>query len=597
MFFFGPESEKPVQEVRELAQRPPSSHRAPSPAPVFPPKHEPGQNGISEGPQQPAPKRSRKTTTTAADRNGSAGRKTAPTSAGLVTNIELNAPNGHASSINDARSPSATEAGPEEIGSTLNGIQTDDRMDVDTDAEHMTEGRPETPLPHTLMNGESRAIQVEPAKVASLEPNTTILGVNENTSLAQVLWHPTDSSLLAAHSQSLCGAWRMAGSSQGIRPELQELVRYSGDDEIVTAVAWEPNGRTLAVALATSAGGEVHLYDSQDLCLVETLSASQRLIYRLQWQKAGSRLVGLAPLEDEKEGSSILLWDVSPAAHHPGPYDVTVPETLEDVDCATFEGQGVVCASGGSAVYHCRAYSELEVEQKWFSRSTTEGTEKWSFVKCSWQTLNDSLVVAASSESGRIWLPARDLVHHAHQGPITSLQIRPTQAGGVRALSTTDFATCSVDGTIKAWRYDDSSNSVMTLCKLSLGPTQPFKALSYSPDGFCIAGASYGDVRIWNAEHSYSPMATWQGPPQQWHGNTLKEEEDLASNGGMSSVNGDALSPAEHSLTWDADSMKLAFSLGAQVCCLVNVCTQLTVVGRHHQLSTMTMKEYPTGGL
>lgn len=564
MFFFGPESEKPIQEIRDLAQRPPSSHRVPSPAPVLPQKREPGPNGVSEGTPQPAPKRSRKTTTSAADRNGATGRKQAPTSAGLVTNIELNAPNGHAGSVNDARSPSATEPGPEDIGSAINGVQTDDRMEVDTDAEQTTEGRAETPILHTLANGESRAIQVEPARIAHLESKTTVLSVNDNAALAQVVWHPTDATLLAAHGQALCGAWKTTGLNQGIRPTVQELVKFSGEDEMVTAIAWEPSGRTLAIATATSAGGEVHLYDSQELCLIETLSASQRLIYRLQWQRTGSRLVGLAPLEDMSQGSSILLWDVSPSALHPGPHDITVPETLEDVDCAVIEGQGVVCASGGSAVYHCRAYTELEVENEWTSRSS-DMVEKWSFVKCSWKSLNDSLVVAASSETGRIWLPARNIFHDAHQGPISSLQIRPAQVAGVKSLSTTDFATCSVDGTIKAWRFDESSKSLTTLCKLTLGATQPLKALSYSPDGFCLAGASYGDVRIWNAEHGYSQMAMWQGREQQWNGNALKED-DLVSNGGISSVNGDVSSLTEHSLSWDADSMKLAFSLGSQVC-------------------------------
>ncbi|ETN37673.1 uncharacterized protein HMPREF1541_07296 [Cyphellophora europaea CBS 101466] len=563
MFFFGPESEKPAQEVREIAQRPSSSHRAPSPASLVPQKREPGPNGTSEGLLQPGPKRSRKTTTSAADRNGVPGRKPAPTSAGLVTNIELNAPNGHPGSINDARSPSATEPGPEDSTSIANGIQLGDRMDVDTDAENHSELPPETPVLHTLMNGESRAVQVEPAKVVNLVPSTTILGVHESASLCQSLWHPHDTSLLTAYSQSLCGAWRLSGIQQNFRPELQELVRYAAEDEMVTAIAWEPSGRTFAVALSTSAGGEIQLYDGQDLGLLETLSASQRLIFRLQWQETGSRLVGLAPVEDERQGSSILLWDLSNAVQHAGPHDVTVPEILEDIDCAMFENQGVVCASGGSAVYHCRAFSELEVEQKWTAKST-EGAEQWSFVKCAWQSLNDSLVVAASSDTGRIWLPAKDLIHEAHHGPITGLQIRPRPANGLHTLSTTEFATCSVDGTIKAWKYDESSNSLMTLCKLSLGPSQILKTLSYSPDGFCLAGGSYSDVRIWNAEHGYSQMATWQGQEPEWHGNALKDE-DLVSNGGISSLNGDSGSQAYHSLAWDADSMKLAFSLGSQV--------------------------------
>lgn len=558
MFFFGPESEKPAQEIRDLAQRPSSSHRAASPPPVIPQKREPGPNGPNEGTPQPTAKRNRKTTSANADRNGATGRKQAPTSAGLVTNIELNAPNGHLAPIHDARSPSATEPGPDELGTVINGVQTEDRMDVDTDAEHGPDGRAETPMVHTLTNGESKAIQVEPAKIADLNFNTSILTSNDNTNLVQAAWHPNNSGLVAAYGDSLCGAWRTVGP----RPLMQELIRFGGQEESVTAIAWEPGRGTLAVALATNAGCVVNLYQGRELSLSESLSASQGLCTRLQWQKSGSKLIGLAPEEDVRQGSTILLWDASESAQFPGPQEIPVPEALEDIDCAMFEGQGVVCAAGGSAVYHCRAYTELEVEQKWTSVSQ-DTPEKWSLVRCSWQS-HSSLVVAASSETGRLWLPAKELIHDAHHGPITGLQIRPAPSSGVGALSASEFATCSVDGTIKAWTYDERSNSLLTLCKLTLGPSQPLKALSYSVDGFCLAGASYNDVRIWNAEHGYGQMATWQGQEQQWHGNMLKEE-DLVSNGGMSSINGESSLAAEHSLSWAADSMSLSFSLGSQV--------------------------------
>lgn len=561
MFFFGPESEKPAQEIREIAQRPPSSHHVPSPPPVPPSKQESNTNGGREGTPQSAPKKSRKPAGTPVDRNGASGRKAAPTSAGLVTNIELNAPNGHPPAT-DTRSPSVTEPALEDIAAAINGVRAEDRMDIDTDTEQQPEVLPEPPIVHTLMNGESRAIQVEPAKVADLTPSTTIVGL-ERTNISQVAWHPTDSTMLTARADMLCGVWRMPGLSQGINPFFQDLINYTGSDEtFVTAIAWEPQGRMLAVAISSAAGGELHLYDGTELGLLETLSASQRMIMRLQWQKDGMRLVGLAPMDEENAESSILLWDLSSSSQISGPHCVTVPETLEDVDCAMFERQGVVCASGGKAVYHLRAFSELAVEQKWASNPTS-GNDSWSLVKCAWQSFDESLIVAASSESGRIWLPARDLLHDAHQGPVNGLQIRPQPARGQQALSTTEFATCSVDGTIKAWYYDVTRNSLITRCKLTMGQSQPLKSLSYSPDGFCLAGASFTDVRIWNAEHGYNQMATWQGSSGEWLGHAHKDR-DLASNDGMSSINGDA-GTVEHSLSWDSDSMKLAFSLASQV--------------------------------
>lgn len=429
-------------------------------------------------------------------------------------------------------------------------------MDVDTDGEQQLEVAPEPPMLHTIVHGESRAIQVE-TKVADLGPSTTIISTPDRTNLSQVIWHPTDRSILSSRGDAQCGVWR-APSGQ-----YQDLVKYAPSEEtFVTAVAWEPQGRMLAVAVSSAAGGELHLYDGAELGLLETLSASQRMIMRLQWQKDGMRLVGLAPMDDENAESSVLLWDLSNPTSSPSPHCVTVPETLEDVDCAIYEHQSMVCASGSRAVYQLSAHSGLEVDIKWSSAPGPDN-DNWSFVKCSMQGVNNFLVVAASSSSGRIWLPGRDLIHQAHQAPITGLQIRPQPAKGRHALSTTEFATCSMDGTIKAWNYDEMRNSLTTLCKLTLGYTQPLKALAYSPDGFCLSGASYSDARIWNAENGYNQMATWTAPANDWAGNTIRER-DAVSNDGLSSVNGDT-GAVEHSLSWDADSMKLAFSLASQV--------------------------------
>jgi WD40 repeat protein len=564
MFFFGPETGKTLQEVREIAQPPLNNHRAPSPTTNLPASKEIASNGTNDTPSQTAPKRGRKTTT-AGVTNGGGARKQAPTSAGLVTNIELNVPNGHPPSVSDARSPSAPEPGPEEAVLNANGVHHEDRMDVDTDGDPQDELVEQAPVLPTLTNGESRAVQVEPAKIANLGPSTSILGSGDNMPLSEIVWHPDNHAILTGRTDTSCGVWKTSTLHQGMTPAMQDLLRYPANgDTFVTAVAWEPRGKMLAVAASTGSGGQIHLYDGDDLGLIESLTASQRMIYRLKWQKNGSRLVGLAPLDDEtgESQSSIVLWDLSPGSSHQSPLCVPTFEQLEDIDCAIFEEQAVVVASGGTTVYLCRAQPDLEVQNKWRSPST-EHADNWSFVRCAWNTLGETLVVAASSTTGRIWLPDINRIHDAHQAPITGLQVRPNPGGGFGALSTTEFATCSMDGTIKAWKLmKDKAPTLLNV--MNLDHSQPFKALSYSPDGFCLAGASYADIRIWNAEHGYHQMATWQGSEPAWNARALTEEDNV-SNGGVSSINGDTSAAADHSLAWDAHSMKLAYALGPQV--------------------------------
>ena len=571
MFFFGPESERPCQEAREPILRPSSSHRPSSPEPTSlqVPRKRPGEpvpNGVGEIIPQPAMKRSRKAaSSTGADRNGARKTSAPPLTIPDAAPMNTEARNGHASPVQDARSPSPIE-GLEEHVTLTNGVPLEDRMDVDTDGEILLETTIE-PLPlliHTLTSGASIGVQVAPAKVTDLVPSTTILDAPNDQHLTQTLFSPHEHSLLTSRGDHNCGVWRTFNSVLG-KPSFHELLNYQDAAEsLVTAIAWEPTGSVLAIATYTHGAGELHLFDGRSLDLLETLPASQRAILRLQFQKAGFRLVGLAPFDDDSAASSILFWDLSNGLSSAEPLAVTVPETLEDIDCALFDGNGVACAVGGQAVYQCRAFTELEVEQKWTS-VMFPGYDRWAFVKCSWLSQNDSLLVVASSESGRIWLPSKDIKKSdAHQAAITGLQIRPSTAAGAGQLSTTEFATSSEDGTVKVWQVNQARQAVDQLAKLTFGRPLLLKTLAYSPDGFCLAGASHTGVRIWNAEHGYNQMAVWQGS-EEWKGNGLRDE-DLISNGAMSSINGDGNGISlDYSLTWDLDSKKLAFGLGSQV--------------------------------
>ena len=134
--------------------------------------------------------------------------------------------------------------------------------------------------------------------------------------------------------------------------------------------------------------------------------------------------------------------------------------------------------------------------------------------------------------------------------------------GSCRAL---EFATASEDGSIRVWGMSDDESELICSYLLRPEPLSPIMSLSYSVDGFCISGASYNAVRIWNAEHGYNMMASWEGSEPEWRGSSIKDD-DLASAAGKSSVNGDATSlGAHHTLAWHADSKRLAFGLGSQV--------------------------------
>lgn len=585
MFFFGPESEKPP---RELPDEP--LHTAPSPNDSIntAPRKQPRDaisNGLPEAlSAHPAPKRGRKTAASS-ERNGSVARKpsaSAQRAANLAV-LDSEMVNGHVLPISDARSPSATEPGPDDVAPLANGIKGDERMDIDEESSTVDHHNHEShldvlpPPVHTLLTGASKGIQVAPAKVANLSQSSAILNLPTTTnndvskSLTRVAWRPGDTRVLTALGEDFCGFWSIGDkpSDSSTPPPFQELVE-SAQGKLTSAVAWEPSGDMFAVATYSEQSGDIHLFDGQELGIMESLAASQRAITCLLWDHEGPRLLGIAPYDSDNSdapqqgGSSILRWDFADSLGLAEPATLLVPEILMDMDSTYVDGNGVICAAGQNAVYYCRASPDFGIEQKWTSEPG--GSDQWTFVRCASSEGTNAILVAASAETGSLWMPAQGLLkRRAHEAPITGLEIRPRLPNMFSATWKQDFATSSMDGTIKIWRYDGESSSIMSVCKLIIAHGSPIMALSYSPDGFCLAGASYDVVRIWNAEHDYHHMATWKDEESSWNGSRLKDD-DMMSMGGRSSVNGDTgQTSADHTLTWDGESKKLAFGLGSQV--------------------------------
>jgi WD40 repeat protein len=583
MFFFGPESQKIPPE---LPYEPIPLALSPGESVAPPKKHsrDVTANGIPEIlATQPAAKRGRKTAASS-ERNTSTARKpsaSASRAANLSATMDVDMVNGHAVNINDARSPSATELGPDEPAPLMNGIKHDERMDVDDGSPPLDQSAREPyvesiPAPiHTLDTGDSVGIQVAPAKVANLAQTSTVLNLpmqvpgSPPRSVTQLAWRPTGKDdVLTVMGDDFCGCWDF-GPSDMAHPPYRKLVEPA-QGQLISDVAWTPNAEFLAIATYSNAMGDIHVFDGLEFSMIERLSASQRAIASIAWSGRASSLVAIAPLDSDRSdstqsgGSSILLWNQSQAHDAYEASTLLVPEVLMDLDTAIVGEVGIVCAAGQNVVYQCRILHELMREQCWTSDPATN--DHWSFVRCSSSGDSQVHVVAASAETGSLWLPAQNVIkRNAHQAPITGLQVRPRLSGIFRQSSKYEFATSSMDGTVKVWRPDEGSNSITLVCKLIIGHGSPIMALAYSPDGFCLAAASYDTVRIWNAEHGHSHMATWKDADNAWQGSKLRDD-DMMSTGGRSSINGDTTSAnADHTLKWDADSRKLAFGLGAQV--------------------------------
>jgi WD40 repeat protein len=594
MLFFGAECARPsLQQDEDTARESETGtdQQAFSPKSSSARKHprEGGPNGAADQVVQPAPKRSRKLAANEHERNvEQQPQQNVEMMLDEKISIETDQQDSHANSassdsvppIPEAKSPSPSDLDHDtdmdmgvsngvgqgfEVG---NGVFPGPGVGIepqDQDQEQMSDFPAANP---TLDNGHSVGVQFAPTKIADSEAvvaDSMILHVADEEHVTDASWRPTEPTVLAVSGHDFVGVWKIPNQPSppgAVLPPFQSVID-KGDETMVSAMAWEPGGTMLAIAVFDDqTAGAIRIYDGQDAVLIESLPAAQRLITTLRWQKIGSRLMGFAASSEE---SSLVLWDLSGSAPLPGTFSITVSEQINDISWANHGNASIVCAAGDGVVYQCRAAPDLVIEHRWSSAAGVHAS--WNMVKCSWCGDETTIVVAASANPPALWIPAKNVyARDIHTGLLTSLDLRPGQMVYPDRDSYCEFATSSVDGTVKVWRYNDDSASIECLFKLLMGDATPVMGLSYTPDGHAVAAASYGKVVLWNAEKRGPPLAKWEGNENNWGGAYLKRRRRVSQGETMSEDGG--REDTEHSLTWDAESRKLAFALGNQVCSL-----------------------------
>lgn len=607
MLFFGPESARPsLQRDEEFAgesETGTDQHLSPNSKTARKHPRESGPNGAADQAVQPASKRSRKTAPNGPERN-SEQQQQQQQNADIITDervpMQVDHQDEHANSASsdsvpplpEAKSPSPSDLDQDsdidmgEANGVVHGLEVSNGASPGAgvgvfepqDQEQMNELPPAIP---TLDSGHSVGVQLVPAKIADSdlvpESSSIILHVADEAHVTSASWRPTDPTLLAASGPDFVGVWRVPDQPSrpgAVLPPFQHVVDKR-DDSMVTAMAWEPGGTMLAIAVFDNhTAGAIRIYDGQEAVLIESLPAAQRLITMLKWQKFGSRLMGFSVTGQE---SSLVMWDLSGSASMPGAFSIAVPEQIHDISWASHGNTSVVCAAADGVIYQCRAVPDLVIDHKW--SSTSQDHLNWTFVRCSWCSDETAIIVAASSESSMLWVPTKNAYARGiHNGAMTCLELRPGQMMHPDRDTYCDFATSSVDGTVKIWRYNDQFATIECQFKLSLADAVPILGMAYTPDGQALAAASYDKVVLWKAENRGPSLAKWEGDENSWGGAYLKRHRRVSQGETMSEDGG--REDTDHWLAWDAESSRLAFALGNQVC---------PVLQSHHTLFPLTL--------
>ena len=426
-------------------------------------------------------------------------------------------------------------------------------MDIDNEADASGTPSPEEQLIQTITNGSSIGVQSE--KIAELGPQTNTLEVPDKTHVTQTAWNPRDPTILAVAGEALCRIWnisRLASFTDNPNQKSFVDILEPTQNSYVSTMSWSPNGDLLAVAShngSTDFVGAVSLW-SKTGKQEDELPATPDMVIKLRWSPSGTQLLGIT--SSGIGTSSLILWEKdSPQA--PVPYQL--PNIVTDA-AWTSNNQITICGDQIIASSLLENGRILTVH----TRSEPASRQPWTYLAYDSRTHTCALAAEENMTLGLIDSSDTLRTTTAHDDAITAIAYQPvTNLSAYPASAPRLLATSSLDGTIKIW---DAKRPFDIVHVLKCAHTAFAMAMSFTPDGYLVAGASQSRVLIWNAEAGGVPKASWKGQLGKMMNGALTNGD------GVDAMDEDGLEEESGcSLSWDADGSKLALGVGSQVCC------------------------------
>ncbi len=431
-----------------------------------------------------------------------------------------------------------------------------------------------SPRPRT--EGPSRGTQVD--KVHELAQETIFLRLggddegseaqppraNENPLVLLAEWNPQDPSLLAsAGTDALARVWTISrGTTQdGHVKDVSQPFRNLLDDDvpktaIISAMAWNASGNTIALAIEMGSKTRISIL-GLDGTHIHRCDGIEPPVIKLRWSPNNDYILGVSP---EKGGTlvTVLCSSMAESKSHFLEHDLHA----DALDAAWIsETEFVVC--GGDTLLSLRCTEEGIAPGRQFQTKRDEG-----FFQVSYDARTD--LIATSSVNGTLDLwdeSGQRRSISAHIGMITSLQWQPLQtepAEDERLL-----ASSGEDGAICIWNVRSQDK----IPKHSMTMSLPVAAISMTPDGAFIAGATSDRILIWKVGDSAIPRASWtRAPHPGWQspkGNSDTEDDFLPC------------------LGWDSEGQRLVYGANSRVS---NTPEHARVVANNSQLAVINFR-------
>jgi WD40 repeat protein len=266
--------------------------------------------------------------------------------------------------------------------------------------------------------------------------------------------------------------------THAVRSSGTALRIYRQQQDVISSVAWSPNGRFIATG---SWDHTVQVWNAQSGQLITTYSGHEDIVTAIAWSPDGEYLASAS------WDQTVQVWEAFTGQHI-----TTYRGHQSEVNTVAWSPDGKKIASGG--------YPSVQIWDPWSGRLLRSYTGPYpDFVNTlAWSPNGQEIASGGSSTSVQIW--------NAQTGQTRLVYRDYTNSNSIDALSWSpngkEIAIASRGSSVKLWDAT-TGNTLLTYS----GHTQEVYAIAWSPDGKYLASSSADfTVHVWDAKNGTTTL-------------------------------------------------------------------------------------------